>query len=104
MASDGHLRHRARVVIEFFHLDDPERHNLHADRAMVLMALYPLLKESVRGSAQDRKKAREEVDGLLHPGLPHLNCALSFRRLFHSDPAEAEVIYKAARELVASKS
>lgn len=105
VAASSHKRNRALVTIEFFKLDDPnKRKNLYRDRSMVIMGLYPLLKDTTMGSEAEKAAARSKVKGLLHRGLPHLNCAKSFRRLFESDPNEAKEIYDAALQLISTGS
>lgn len=97
VAKSGHARKRALVTIEFFRLDDPEeRKNLYRDRSILIMALYPLLQETRKGTPGQRAEAKATLQRFLKPSLKHLNCAKSFARLFAADPVEAEEIYKRA--------
>lgn len=96
----GHQRNRALVTIAFFKLDDPTDRNLYEDRAYVIMALFPWLQKTQTGSAEDRKAARATVDGFLHPQKRHQNCARSFKRLFESNPTEAQAIYDNAVKFI----
>jgi hypothetical protein len=105
VADSGHGRHRALVTIEFFKLDDPgARKNLYRDRAILIMALFPLLKETKAGTSAGKAKARATVDSFLKPQLRHLNCARNFRRLFDQDPIEAKAIYDGAVKLMSTIS
>ena len=105
VVDDGFKRHRALVTIGFFKLDDPEkRKNLFRDRALIIMALFPLLQETTRGTASERVAACAKVDAALNPKLRHLNCAKSYRRLFERDAAQAEAVYEAAQKLIMSIS
>jgi len=49
VAASGYRRNRALVTIELFKLDDPDERILYRDRALVIMALYPLLEKTVDG-------------------------------------------------------
>lgn len=105
VAATGHKRNRALVTIEFFRLDDPnKRKNLYRDRSMVIVGLYPLLKDTTVGTTAEKAAARTKVKNLLHSGLPHFNCAKSFKRLFESDPVEAKEIYENALRLISTGS
>lgn len=105
VAQSGHKRNRALVTIEFFKLDDPvERNHLIKERARLIELLYARLKKTKTGTAAQKAAARRVVDGFLRPALPHLNCARSFKRLFDSNPAEAEAVYDEAVKLVNSVS
>ena len=105
VAATGKKRHRALVTIEFFKLDDPEeRKNLYRDRAILIMALFPLLQKTKTGTAAAKAAAKATVDGFLNPQLRHLNCARNFRKLFTEDPAEAEAIYDGAVKLMSTIS
>jgi hypothetical protein len=106
VAEGGYRRFRALVTIEFFKLDDVvKRKNLIRERATIIVALYPQL-EKLAGStsASEKAKARELVKGFTSPKSPHTNCALSFKRLYESAPAEAEAIYDRAVALIVSIS
>jgi hypothetical protein len=104
-AKSGHKRKRAQVTIAFFRLDDTaKRNNLHRERAQIIMLLWPLLEKTVMGTSAEQDAARTDVDDILRPSLPHLNCAKSFRRLFEADPTEAQSVYVLARKLVAGSS
>lgn len=103
--SAGFDRDRARVVIDFFKLSDAiGRKDLFRARALVVLALYPLLEATATGSVVARKNARTDLQKRLSPTLPHLNCARSFERLYDQDPATAKAIYEKARDLVFSTS
>lgn len=103
-APDGHDRNRGLVTIAFFGLDDPGRKNLFRGRALIIVALYPLLAETQRGTAAERQAARDKIDGFLSPRLQHLNCAKSFDRLYRDRPVDAKAIYDRALELLISIS
>ena len=105
VSSRGRRRARALVTIEFFKLGDPGgRENLFMDRARIITALYPLL----RNRTSDGEAPADEYVKTVISGhgrrLPHLNCARSFVRLFERDPNEAQAIYDAALRLVFSSS
>lgn len=101
----GHGRNRAMVIIEFFRLDDAvKRKNLYRERALVIMALFPLLQKTTMGTPAEIAKAKNQVSALLHPGLAHLNCAKSFVHLFETQREEASQIYDRAVQLMASIS
>jgi hypothetical protein len=105
VAKKGFKRHRALVTIEFFNLDNPdERKNLYRDRALVIMALFPLLQKTKKGDVTAKASAKETVEGFLQPQLRQLNCARSFQRLFENDDAEAEAIFEAAVKYMTSIS
>ncbi len=101
----GFKRHRALVTIEFFKLDDPAtRKALYRSRAIIIISLYSLLKKTRSGSAADRRKASQTVEGFLRTNLAHLNCAKSFKRLFETNEPDAEAMYDAAVQFVTSIS
>lgn len=103
--STGFKFERALVTIEFFKLDDTmRRKNLFRDRAILILALYPLLTATMKGSAAARASAKAAIDGFLKPGLRHLNCAKGFKQLYERNPAEAKAIYDAATKLVTTIS
>jgi len=105
LASQGHKRKRALVTIEFFRLDDAvKRKNLFRDRALVVMALYPLLKNTTEGTPAEKAKAKKDVKALLKPRLAHLNCAKCFAHLFEAQPEEARLVYEKAVKLLTSMS
>ena len=105
VAASGHRRHRALVIIEFFKLDDAdERKHLYRDRAILIMALFPLLEKTRKGRPAAKAAAQATVDGFLIPQLRHLNCARNFKKLHKTDPTEAEAIYNAAVKLMTTIS
>jgi hypothetical protein len=105
VAKSGHARLRALVIIDFFKLDDPEkRKNLYRDRALIIMALFPLLQNMRIGTQTQRKQAKVTVNGFLRPQLRHLNCAKSFYRLYESDLNEARAIFNDASKFMTSIS
>lgn len=105
VAKTGHPRNRALVTIEFFKLDDPDdRKSLYRDRALVISSLYPLLEKTKVGTPAKRTAAANRVNSLVKPRLRHLNCARSFQRLFEADPKEAERVYEAAVDFLATVS
>ncbi len=104
-SQDLHRRQRALLTIEFFRLDKPtDRKNLHRGRAEIIMLLYLLLRDAANLQGAEREKEEAEIDDLLQPRLPHLNCARSFQRLFQSSPQEARSVYLAVRQFLKSKS
>lgn len=105
VASRGRKRKRALVTIEFFRLDDPDkRKNLYRERALIIIALFPLLEKTKSGTPASKKKAKKDLEAFLKPYLRHLNCARSFQRLFGRDSVGAEAIYDAAVNFMASIS
>jgi hypothetical protein len=105
VAADGFKRHRALVTIAFFKLDHAgKRKNLYRDRALLIMALLPLLETATNGSAAAMSDAKKALNKFLKPELRHLNCARNFTRLFETNPVEAKAIYDAAVQLLASMS
>jgi hypothetical protein len=104
VAASGHDRNRALVTIEFFKLDDPDRDNLYRERALLILALFPLLEKTTLGTEAQKADSLATVTNFLTPKLQHLNCAKSFQRLFQSEPVEAKAIYDAAIKLLATKS
>ncbi len=106
VARSGYRRNRALVTIEFFRLDDTDgRKNLMRERALLIVALHPQLERSRHdASAARRAAAKDNVQGFQQPHIPHANCARSFVRLFHADPAQAEAVFEAALQLVQSIS
>lgn len=106
VAKTGHKRDRARVTIEFFKLDDEtKRKNLFRERAIIIVAMFPQLEKMTgAGTAAEKTKAKQVVDGFTQPSAAHANCARSFKRLFNSDPAEAEAVFEKAIQLVISIS
>jgi hypothetical protein len=104
-ADSGYPRRRALVTIEFFQLDSPSRKNLILERARIILALFPALKElSGHGSDERKALARKIVRGLASPRSPHTNCALSFKRLFEQDESQARDLFERAATLVESAS
>ncbi|HSI15383.1 MAG TPA: hypothetical protein VK961_25275 [Chthoniobacter sp.] len=105
VAATGMKRHRALVTIEFFRLDDPEeRKNLYRDRAILILALFPLLEKTRQGTPAAKTAAKATVKGFLKPELRHLNCARNFQGLFERDAIAAKEIYDGALKLVTSIS
>lgn len=105
VATSGFDRDRALATIDFFQLGNPiKRKNLFRERALVVVAVYRLLEQTLLGDAQARKQARDKLKKALAPTLPHLNCARSFARLFNKDPAAAKAIHDKAWELALSLS
>lgn len=106
VANSGHKRNRALVTIEFFKLDDStQRKNLYRERAMIIVGLYPQLqKVATGGNSTEAVQARQLVDGFTSSKSAHTNCARSFKRLFETDPAEAQAIFDLAVELIHSIS
>jgi hypothetical protein len=105
-AASGHKRHRALVTIEFFKLDDSsKRKNLYRERAMVIVVLHPQLKKAATGgNSAEAVQARQIVEGFTSSKSAHANCARSFKRLFETDPAEAQAVFDRAVELIRSIS
>ena len=105
VAAGGHRRDRALVTIEFFKLDDADaRKHLYRDRAILIMALFPLLEKTRQGSSAAKTAAKSTVNGFLKPQLRHLNCARNFKKLHQQDSGEAEAIYNAAVKLMTTIS
>lgn len=100
----GHSYHRALVTIDFFKLADPNaRHNLHRDRALVLVALHAQLGKA-RGTGRVATTAKRLITGFTASSAPHANCARSFVRLFESKPEEARRIADDAANFLAGVS
>ena len=75
-------RSSALVTIEFFRLDDADgRKRLYRDRAILIMAPFPLLEKMRQGSSAAKTAAKATVNGFLKPQLRHLNCARNFKKL-----------------------
>ena len=101
VAASGYKRHRALVTIEFFALDDVDaRKNLIRERAVVITAIYPQLRNLEEGTKAEKKVARQLVDGFTSPNSMHTNCAKSFKNLFDSDPDEALRVFEKAAEMI----
>lgn len=106
VATKGHKRNRALVTIEFFKLDDEtKRKNLFLERASVIVALYPQMEKQIGGAtAREKAIAKKLVDSFTSPKAKHTNCAMSFKKLFQQNRAEAKDLYEAAADLIASSS
>jgi hypothetical protein len=102
----GHARNRALVTIAFFSLDDCNgRKNLVRERAALITGLFPQLKIAATDRRkQKREQAQKLVDAFTSPKAAHTNCARSFKRVYDRNPAEAEVLYDAAFDLIVSIS
>ena len=101
-ASHGYARHRALVTIEFFELDEPADPNgLYHGRSLVIMAVFPLFREAMQTHGVP---GVQQVIDELQLGLPHLNCARSFGRLFIDDRPAAQSFYDSACALILGKS
>lgn len=101
----GYERFRALVTIEFFALDDATaRKNLVRERAMVIIALYPQLKNQKAGSAVEKAVAGPLIGAFTSDNAPHANCARSFVRLFEQKPAEAQALFEEAGKFVVATS
>jgi hypothetical protein len=97
VATDGHRRARALVTIEFFKLDSvTKRKNLVRERAVIITALFPLLRLADSGLADEKQEAKQLIGSYTSPKAPHTNCAASFRSLYEADPDDARVVYKKA--------
>ena len=62
--------------------------------------------EKANGNGPPAEKAAADalVKGFTSPKAPHTNCAKSFERLFHANPAEARSVFDKASAYVASTS
>ncbi len=96
----GYRNARALATIEFFELDGQRRKNLFQERARVLVALYPALRdqEAPHLSQEERQAAKDVVTAYVSRTAPHTNCSRSFRRLFNRSPDEARAFYLAASQ------
>ncbi|MBN1135768.1 MAG: hypothetical protein JXM73_04240 [Anaerolineae bacterium] len=105
VANGGHDRARALVTIEFFELDNLDtRKNLVRERAAIIVALHPQLSLASSAAGAVKAVATQIVDGFTSSTAPHTNCARSFKRLFESDPVEAQAIFEGAAALIDSIS
>lgn len=107
VAKTGHARHRALATIELFALGDGvSRKNLFRERAIIIQAMFPQLQVLTQPGAGPAKaaRARKVIDAAVSPASPHANCGRSFKRLFERAPDQAEVIFDAAVDFVASIS
>jgi hypothetical protein len=83
---DDSRHHRARVLIEFFHLD---REGLEQSRAYVVLVVWLAI---VTGDS-------DALDILTAPGAAHTSCARCFRTLCENDLPKAAHEAAVAREI-----
>jgi hypothetical protein len=99
--------HRGLVTIAFFGLDDIDvRSDLFLERAIILVAMKPLLETAhdPNATAKQRADAQRGIDRYKSPKSSHANCARSFERLFIADRAAADACFTAADDYWTSKS
>jgi hypothetical protein len=98
----GANRTRAKVIIEFFRLND--REELKTGRMRVIVALGVCL-QAVRAKntgAKLRADAQEVVELAQSPTAPHSGCATAFVELYSSNRQAAEDIADEARQFLKS--
>jgi hypothetical protein len=101
----GFARDRALVTIEFFKLDDPKRKNLFRRRAETIVLLYLLLEGETKAThAVDRRIYRDLILRFTADSAEHANCARSFMRLYHEQPAEAREFFVRVQEYLGTIS
>lgn len=101
----GFKRLRALATIEFFQLADPiKRKNLFRDRALIIVALHPLLIKASKKSGPDVIQAKETVKAFCSDGAPHANCARSYVALYHSDANQAKIFHQNALAMICASS
>jgi len=84
----GKRHDRARVMIEFFQLN--ERDDLHYQRALFIQLMF-------EGLEQDDTR---KTDFLLSDRAPHSACLRAFHKLWKTDHARAMEAYDACRDVV----
>lgn len=93
----GHRRHRARVTIDLFALD--QRTELTRGRSATLRALWQTLQAVGNAPNEaDRGLARKEIEYLKSGCEPHTACGRAFVRLYEADRVAARAVYEAACE------
>jgi hypothetical protein len=95
----GAKARRARVTIDFFDLNGDR--SLDLMRAQQIRIVAPQLKnfDSPR-SAAEKALAKQVIDLMLKPQVPHANCVRSFVRLWRDDRVRAEHIEAACVRLL----
>ena len=107
VVKSGFARLRALATIEFFALDDVAgRKNLFRERAQIIALMFPQMEIAATpgGPAARVARAQKVITAAIASTAPHANCARSFKRLFEDSPGEAEQIFDAAADFVASIS
>lgn len=99
-ATRGYSYRRARVTIDFFGL--ARREELLRERALMIKVLYVACEDVNHEDALRRRDARQTLDLVAMPGLPHRNCARAFCALYSRDPATARQYYEAAIDYLES--
>lgn len=96
----GFGRLRALSCISFFQLKNPMRKELYRERARQLVTVHSFL--------LNRAAEGDVWDGLIKiyqdPSSPHASCTRSFVRLFDSNRAEADEIFRLATDYLSSVS
>jgi hypothetical protein len=98
----GANRTRAKVIIEFFRLND--RDELRTGRMRMIVALIVCLqaKHAKNSTAKLRADAEYAIKLARSANVPHSACAAAFISLFESDRQAAEDIAEEARRLLKS--
>ncbi len=91
----GHKHARAKVMIDFFGLN--EREQLHRERARMIAMFGHWFEKQTAGTANvDDLKAIEKI---MSPALPHSACLKAFARLWATDASLAMQTYKICQNL-----
>ena len=96
-----HDHWRARITIDFFHLD---HESLVRERAELLVSLFLALRVAGNQSLaeDDRTMAKRLIASLTGPDGAHSSCCRAFASLFVSKRDEARLIAEAASELIST--
>jgi hypothetical protein len=88
----GKLHDRARIIIDFFQLN--EREILHKERARMISVVAPSFKKQASGTALTKAEQRVILYSA-DPWFPHSSCVRAFAKLWLSDAVRAEQVYEA---------
>jgi hypothetical protein len=98
----GKTARRAKVIIDFFELDN--REELRRERSSVIVWLWIAHRLLSTGGPVDRSFAQKSIDNMTAPGSPHTSCARAFLKLIGENPTRAEVIATEANDYLGSES
>jgi hypothetical protein len=93
---------RARVIIDFFELD--QREELLRERAEKIVAVFLALEILQSGREENRELAGRAIETLLSPSSAHVNCGRAFRALYQADRDRAEEIVRKAQSYLDTQS
>jgi hypothetical protein len=89
--TNGHRHERAKVIIDFFELN--ERELLHRERAQMICLVAPCLKKAAAGEVLTVTE-QAVIDKAGSSSLPHSSCVRAHVKLWKTNPLHAEQVHQ----------